>query len=189
MAIRFNLRNGVVICLATIFSSLAHANLIGNIKCGPENIGGEHIVCDYAIIGFKYQKLFDSQFSNGRSSDIEIKVQKDVVSCDSLQCVEAVIDSHMSTPAAEAVKKAPLPVITNSDKTSVIPDTKSNSSSSVNAPAISGVSKQSPFGAILFLLCLVALLFWIVFRKRSTPPKSKVPSNDAGFFFVFRKSC
>lgn len=182
---RFDIRNAVAIGLAMIFVSMSHANTIGNITCGSDNPAGERVVCDYSIIGYKYQRLYDSQFRTGRNPDIEAKVQQEVAACDGLQCVEAVIDKQIAVPAAEPVKTASLPAVTQMEKSGITPEATSNSNVSAAIAVSNEAPKQNSLGAVLFLLFLVALLFWVIFRKRAAPSKGKAPSNEVGWFSLF----
>lgn len=185
MLIRLNFRNVVATFLAMTLASPSHANTVGNITCGPDNSPGERVVCDYAIIGLKYQRLIDSQFSNGRRPDVEAEVKKNVAACEDLHCVEVIIDSQMASPVVEQTTVAPLPRVTNIPKPSIASEITSVSIGPIDALAKKEEPKPNSIAAILFVLFLVFLLFWIIFRKRAAPSKGKSQPTEVGWFSLF----
>ena len=94
--------------LVAVLCCDAQAELIGNIECGNNKSSGETIVCDYTIIGNKYKKLFDLQFSDDRSKDIAVELRSKISECDALQCVEALIDQQTALPVDITTSSTPI---------------------------------------------------------------------------------
>lgn len=201
MAIRFNFPSAATILVAMAIHSMVQAETIGGIKCGSDNSTGERVVCDYAIIGYKYQKLFDAQFSNRRNVDIETEVRKNIAACDGLHCVEEVIDKQMASPVAEQVITGLPPASISS------PMEQSDSKSTANLPSNSG-PHSSPLlnsnntenatrndenkgdglgGSLVILLFIVGIVwlgFWLVSRVTHAFFPNKKDRKEISWFSI-----
>ncbi len=179
MIILFNDRRVYGLFLMMVFTTMSHAKTVGNITCGTDNTAGEQVVCDYAVLSFKYQKLIDTQFTNQRSPELEAEVKKNISACADLPCVEAIIDRQMALPITEPAKVNATASVTEPPK----PKFTSDRTSVEAVPKKEGAGGGSAI-AVIFLLFLVFLPFWIIFRKRKPPAKNE-SSTDTGWFALF----
>jgi|GEM_PF-5846130 len=176
---KLDLAKTTLAVLTTVIFPVAHADSIGNINCGNEIRQGEQIVCDYAIIGNKYKKLFDSQFSNGRNADLAVDVHREVSECGNLQCVEAVIDRQMASPIND---QAQMESTKSDDGASVAPVT-ANDSRSVEQNPLTSVTNEEPKKFDRLDLASYAVLafaiVWILIKKMNKHTKAAPVSKKA----------
>jgi hypothetical protein len=184
------LRVAIIPLVALSFGSNSYADTVGNIVCGAENSLGERVVCDYVIIGNKYQRLFDTRFSDGRDAAITLEVKEKVAACDSLSCVEKIIDEELAVSSAEANRPASPENSTNAKHAD-----SHTLATGLASPGSEEVSKSTPskkvtIDEILVYLFLIFGILWLVFHRRVKPSKKGKGRNSriGGTLFVLDAS-
>ena len=184
----------ILVVVTLTYSITVQAKELGNIQCGPSLSTGEMVVCDYAIIGSKYQKLYENHLSNGRNPILEASVQKEISECDGLSCVEQVIDKTMAQPVVDKEGAGSTQNALNQVTGAIGAKVTQESSTTLEQPKANlekrdGVTNaenstlsdedRGAFGAWLMLAFIIALVligYKIVSFLRPKPNPNKAPA-------------